>query len=97
MDIKTIAGGIGGAAAGVAGIVIGITSAGVGAIVIGVAFLAVTAIALIAGATATPQGSLPPKPSIGAKFLGVPDGAFWLIVAILVVGLVIGGILLAVA
>jgi hypothetical protein len=95
MDVKTIAGGVAGAAAGVVGVVIGITQSAVGAVVIGVAFLAVTVIALVAGATATPQGSLPPKPSIGAKFLGVPDGAFWLIAAILVVGLVVGGILLA--
>lgn len=95
MNIKTVAGAIGGAAAGVVGVVIGIVSAEPGAIVIGVAFLAVTVIALVAGATATPTGSLPPRPSIGAKFLGVPDGAFWIIAAILLVAFVVGGILLA--
>jgi hypothetical protein len=96
VDIKTIAGGIGAAAAGVAAIIAGVSGVGLGAIVIGVAFLAVTTIALIAGATATPQGSPPPNASIGGKFLGVPETAFWLIVAILVVGLVVGGILLAI-
>jgi hypothetical protein len=95
MDVKTIAGGVAGAAAGVVGVVIGIMQSEPGAIVIGVAFLAVTVIALVAGATASPRGSLPPKPSIGAKFLGVPDAAFWVIVAILVVAFIVGGILLA--
>jgi hypothetical protein len=96
MNIKTIAGGIGAAAAGAAAIIIGVSAARVGPIVIGAAFLAATAIALIAGATATPQGSPPPNASIGGKFLGVPDTAFWLIVAILVVGMVVGAILLAI-
>jgi hypothetical protein len=101
MDVKTIAGGIGAAAAGVAAIFIGVSAAAnaadrIGWIVIGVSFLAATAIALIAGATAKPVGSPPPKASIGGKFLGVPDRAFWLIVVILVIGLVLGGILLAI-
>ena len=96
MDVKTIVGGVCAAAAGAAAIVVGVRGAGLGPIVIGVAFLAVTAIALIAGATATPQGSPPPSASIGGKFLGVPDSAFWLIVAILVVGLAVGAILLAI-
>lgn len=95
MDIKTIAGGIFGAAAGVAGIVIGVLQSEPGAVVIGVAFIVVTVIALVAGATAKPDGKLPPNPRIGAKFLGVPDPAFWVIVAILLVAFVIGGILLA--
>lgn len=95
MDVKTIAGSVGGVAAGVVAIVLGAINSEPGAIVIGVAFLAAAIIAIIAGATASPTGSLPPKPSIGGKFMGVPDPAFWLIVAILVVGLVVGGILLA--
>jgi hypothetical protein len=95
MNIKTVVGGVCGAAAGVVGVVIGIMQPEPGALVIGAAFLVVTVIALVAGATAEPKGSLPPKPSVGAKFLGVPDGAFWLIAAVLVVAFIVGGILLA--
>lgn len=95
MDVKTIAGAIAAAAAGVAGIVVGALQSQPGFIVIGVAFLLVTAFALVVGATASPRGSLPPKPSIGAKFFGLPDWATLVVAGILVVGFVVGGLMLA--
>jgi hypothetical protein len=95
MDVKTIAGGVLAAAAGVAGIVVGVMQSEPGFIVIGVAFAIVTVFALIVGATASPRGSLPPKVSFGAKFMGLPDWAMWVVTIVLVLGLVIGGILLA--
>lgn len=91
----TVAGFVLGAAAGVAGIVVGIIQAEPGFIVIGVAFLAAVAVAFVAGATARPQGALPPKIKFGGKFTP-PTWAWYVAAAILVVGLIIGGILLAV-
>jgi hypothetical protein len=82
-----------GAAAGIAGIVVGAMQSEPGYIVIGVAFLAALAVALVAGATATPTGS-PSGPKFGGKFVP-PDWAWWVAAGIIVVGGVIGGILLA--
>jgi hypothetical protein len=90
----TIVGYILGAAAGVTGIVVGIMQGEPGFVVIGVAFLAAVAVAFIAGATATPQASLPPKVKYGGKFTP-PDWAWYISAGILVVGIVVGAILLA--
>ncbi len=95
MDVKTIAGSIAAAAAGVAGIVAGVLQPQPGFIVIGIAFLIVTVFALVIGATASPRGSLPPKPSIGAKFFGLPDWASMVVMGVLVVGFVVGGLMIA--
>ena len=95
MDVKTIAGGVLAAAAGVAGVVAGVLQKEPGFVVIGVAFGFVTVFALLVGATASPRGSLPPKISFGAKFMGLPDWAMYVVIVVLVVGLVVGGILLA--
>ncbi|MGC5172606.1 hypothetical protein ACLQ2Q_18370 [Microbacterium sp. DT81.1] len=84
-----------GAAAGVAGIVAGIMQSEAGFIVIGVAFLAAVVVAFIAGATATPKGGLPPKIEFGGKFTP-PDWAWYIAAGIIVVGLIVGGILLAI-
>lgn len=89
----TIAGYVLGAAAGVTGIVVGIMQGEPGFVVIGVAFLAAVAVAFIAGATATPKGALPPNVKYGGKFTP-PDWAWYVAAAILVVGLIVGGILL---
>lgn len=90
----SIVGYILGAAAGVTAIVVGAMQSEAGFIVIGVAFLAAVVVALIAGATASPRGSVS-GPKYGAKFTP-PDWAWWVAAGILVVGVVIGGILLAV-
>ncbi|GAB3271115.1 hypothetical protein [Microbacterium lacusdiani] len=90
--VLTIAGYILGVAAGVTAVVVGIMRSEAGFIVIGVAFLAAVAVAFIAGATATPHASL--QPSYGGKFVP-PDWAWYVAAGILVVGLVAGGILLA--
>lgn len=82
-----------GAAAGVAGIVVGIIRSEAGFVVIGVACLAAVAVAFVAGATATPTGSIS-KREFGGKFVP-PDWAWWVAAGILVVGFVVGGILLA--
>jgi hypothetical protein len=82
-----------GAAAGVTAIVVGAMQSEPGFIVIGVAFLGAVAVALIAGAVASPQGSVS-GPKYGGKFTP-PDWAWWVAAGILVVGFVIGGILLA--
>ncbi|GAA2095446.1 hypothetical protein GCM10009841_06570 [Microlunatus panaciterrae] len=93
--IQTIIGGIFGIAAGVAGVVIGIMKSEAAYIVIGVAFLAATGYALLAGLSASPRGSLPPNPKVGAKFMGLSDRQLLIVGAILLVGFVVGGILLA--
>lgn len=93
---QTVVGGIGGVAAGVAGIVVGAIQGQPGFIVIGVAFLAAVIFALILGATASPRGALPPKWKIGAKFFALPEWALLVVGLILVVGGVSGGVLLAV-
>lgn len=90
----TIVGYILGAAAGVTGIVVGVMQGEPGFVVIGIAFLAAVAVAFIAGATATPQASLPPKVKYGGKFTP-PDWAWYIAAGILVVGVVVGAILLA--
>ena len=56
-----------GAAAGITGIVVGAMQSEPGYIVIGVAFLAAVVVAFIAGATASPRGSVS-GPKYGAKF-----------------------------
>ncbi|MCR2792303.1 hypothetical protein NQ156_04420 [Microbacterium sp. zg.Y625] len=89
----SVAGYLLGAAAGIAGIVVGAMQSEPGYIVIGVAFLLAVVVAFIAGATATPQGSLS-GPKFGGKFTP-PDWAWWVAAGIVVVGMVIGGILLA--
>lgn len=89
----TVVGYILGAAAGITGIVVGAMQSEPGFIVIGVAFVAAVVVAFVAGATATPQGSLS-GPKYGAKFVP-PDWAWWVASGIIVVGGVIGAILLA--
>lgn len=89
----SIVGYILGAAAGITAIVVGATQSEPGFIVIGVAFLAAVIVALIAGAVASPRGSLS-GPQYGAKFTP-PDWAWWVAAGIIIVGGVIGGIMLA--
>ncbi|WP_194410458.1 hypothetical protein [Microbacterium cremeum] len=91
--VLSIAGYVLGLAAGVTAIVVGATRPEPGFIVIGIAFLAAVAVAFIAGATASPRGSL--KPEYGGKFVP-PDWAWYVAAAILVVGVVIGAIMIAV-
>ncbi|GAA1957225.1 hypothetical protein [Microbacterium deminutum] len=91
--ILSILGYVLGAAAGITAIVVGAMRSQAGFIVIGIAFLAAVVVAFIAGATATPQGSVS-GPKYGGKFVP-PDWAWWVAAGILVVGFVIGGILLA--
>jgi hypothetical protein len=92
-SILTIVGYIFGIVAGIAGIVAGAIQKEAGFIVIGVAFLAAVIVAIIAGATAQPTGSIARR-EIGAKFTP-PDWAWWICAGIVVVGCVIGGILIA--
>lgn len=82
-----------GAAAGITGIVVGIMQSQPGFIVIGVAFLAAVVVAFIAGATATPTGSVSGR-KYGGKFTP-PDWAWWVAAGIIVVGMVVGGLMLA--
>ncbi|GAA1974895.1 hypothetical protein [Microbacterium pumilum] len=91
--VLSVVGYILGAAAGVTAIVVGAMQSEAGYIVIGIAFLAAVVVAFIAGATASPRGSVS-GPKYGAKFTP-PDWAWWVAVGIIVVGMVIGGILLA--
>jgi hypothetical protein len=91
--ILSVVGYILGAAAGVTAIVVGAMQSEPGYIVIGVAFLAAVVVAFIAAAVASPRGSVS-GPEYGAKFTP-PDWAWWIAAGIVVVGMVIGGILLA--
>lgn len=91
----TIAGFALGAAAGVTAIVVGIIQGEAGFVVIGVAFVAAVIVALVAGATAKPKAALPPKIEYGGTFTP-PDWAWYVAAAILVVGLIVGGVLLAI-
>lgn len=91
--VLSIVGYVLGAAAGVAGIVVGAMRSEPGFIVIGVAFLAAVVVAFIAGATAKPTGSISDR-EFGGKFTP-PDWAWYVAAGILVVGCVVGGILLA--
>lgn len=92
--VLSVVGYILGAAAGITAIVVGAMQSEPGFIVIGIAFLAAVVVAFIAGATASPRGSVS-GPKYGAKFTP-PDWAWWVAAGIIVVGMVIGGILLAV-
>jgi hypothetical protein len=76
-----------GIAAGIAGIIAGIALKKVAFIVWGVVFLAGGIVAVAAGARATPGGSISP-PSVRATYKEIPDGAFWIIAALFVVGVV---------
>ncbi|MFH8250588.1 hypothetical protein ACH3VR_09520 [Microbacterium sp. B2969] len=89
----SVAGYVLGTAAGITAIVVGAIQSQPGFIVIGVAFLGAVVVAFIAGAVASPRGSIS-GPKYGAKFTP-PDWAWWVAAGILVVGFVIGGILLA--
>lgn len=91
--VLSVIGYILGAAAGITAIVVGAMQSEAGFIVIGVAFLAAVVVAFIAGAVASPRGSVS-GPKYGAKFTP-PDWAWWVALGILVVGFVVGGILLA--
>lgn len=93
-QVGTVIGYLLGLAAGVAGIVVGVMRSEAGFIVVGIAFLAAVVVAFVAGATASPKGKLPPKVEFGAKFTP-PDWAWYICAGIVVVGLVVGGILLA--
>ena len=92
MDVRTVAGYLGGLAAGAAGIVAGVMQEEVGFIIIGVAFLVAVAIAFTVRATATPKIT---RSSVGGKFMELPDGALYTVGGVLLVGFVLGGIIIA--